>query len=78
VQEHIIEVNDVLGHQLRVYEVRNEYPQKDLAFAGVTVKEVLSHGISDFVNRGGPFTAYNVYTLEDRAGFGFLDTGLSG
>ena len=64
-QEHIIEVGDVPGHRLRVYEVRNEYPQKDLAFAGVAVKEMLSHGVSDSVNGSGSFTAYNVFTLVD-------------
>jgi mono/diheme cytochrome c family protein len=65
VQEHVIDVDDVPGHQLRVYEVRNEYPDKDFALAGVRVKELVSRGISDLVDRNGPFTAYNVYTLED-------------
>jgi len=65
VKEHLIDVDDVSGHQLRVYEVRNEYPEKDFALAGVPVKELVSHGMSDFVGRSGPFTAYNVYTLED-------------
>ena len=64
-QEHIIEVGDVPGHKLRVYEVRNEYPQNDLAFARVAVKEMLSHGISDAVNGSGSFTAYNVFTPVD-------------
>jgi hypothetical protein len=64
-QEHIIEVGDVPGHKLRVYEVQNEYPQNDLAFAGVAVKQMLSHGISDFVNGSGAFTAYNVFTMVD-------------
>jgi hypothetical protein len=64
-QEHIIEVGDVDGHKLRVYEVRNEYPQNDLAFAGVAVKEMLSHGVSDFVNGSGSFMAYNVFTMAD-------------
>lgn len=40
-QEHIIEVGDVPGHKLRVYEVINEYPENDLAFAGVAVKQML-------------------------------------
>ena len=64
-QEHVIEVGDVPGHKLRVYEVRNEYPQNDLAFGGVAVKEMLSHGVSDSVNGSGSFTAYNVFTLVD-------------
>jgi hypothetical protein len=33
-QEHSIEVGDVPGHKLRVYQVQNEYPQNELAFAG--------------------------------------------
>lgn len=64
-QEHIIAVDDVAGHQLRVFEQRYTYPQKDYAFAGVQVKENLSRGISDYVNLNGPFTQYSVYTLED-------------
>jgi hypothetical protein len=64
-QEHVIEVGDVPGHTLRVYEVRNEYPQSDLAFAGVAVKQMLSHGVSDLVNGSGAFTAYNVFTMVD-------------
>jgi hypothetical protein len=64
-QEHIIDVDDMPGHQLRVYEIRQEYPQKDLAFAGVIVKEALSRNVSDKVNGSGPFTYYIVYSLED-------------
>jgi hypothetical protein len=64
-QEHSIEVGDVPGHKLRVYQVQNEYPQNDLAFAGVVVKQMLSQGISDSVNGSGHFTAYNVFTMTD-------------
>ena len=64
-QEHIIEVGDVPGHKLRIYEVQNEYPQNDLTFAGTVVKRMVSHGVSDFVNESGAFTAYNVFTLAD-------------
>jgi len=64
-QEHTVEVDDVPGHRLRVYEIRQEYPQKDLAFAGVIVKEGLSRNMSDAINGNGSFTYYMVYTLED-------------
>jgi hypothetical protein len=64
-QEHIIEVGDVPGHKLRVYQVRNEYPQRDFSLAGVEVKELVSDGVSDHVNGSGSFTAYNVLTLVD-------------
>jgi hypothetical protein len=64
-QQHAIDVDDVPGHQVRVYEIHYDYPNNELAFAGVSVKESLSRGMSDYVNSSGPFTAYNVYTLED-------------
>lgn len=64
-QEHTIEVGDVPGHELRVYQVQNEYPQNDLTFAGVAVKQMLSNGVSDLVNGSGAFTAYNVFTMAD-------------
>jgi len=64
-QEHTVEVDDVPGHRLRVYEIRQEYPQKDLAFAGVIVKEGLSRNMSDAINGNGSFTYYMVYSLED-------------
>jgi hypothetical protein len=60
-QEHTVEVDDVPGHRLRAYEIRQEYPQKDLAFAGVIVKEGLSRNISDTINGNGSFTYYMVY-----------------
>jgi hypothetical protein len=64
-QQHAIDVGDTTGHQVRVYEIRNDYPNKDLAFAEVPVKESLVRGMSDYVNFSGPFISYTVYTLED-------------
>jgi hypothetical protein len=64
-QEHAIDVDDRPGHQVRIYEIRYDYPKKDLVFAGVAVKQSLSRGMSDYTDWNGPFTGYNVYTLED-------------
>ena len=64
-QEHIIDVGDRPGHQLRVYEIRFEYPKKDLAFAGVLVKQSMTTGMSDYINWSGSFTTYTVYTMDD-------------
>jgi len=58
-------VDDVPGHRLRLYEIRQDYPQRDLSFAGVVVKYGLSRNISDAINGNGSFTYYMVYTLED-------------
>lgn len=64
-QEHAIDVGDRPGHQVRIYEIRYEYPAKDLAFAGVVVKESMTRGMSDYVNWSGGFNTYSVYLLED-------------
>ncbi len=65
VQEHMIDVGDRPGHQVRVYELRTEYPQSDLEFAGIKVKESYVRGMSDYTNWSGSFTTYTVYSLED-------------
>jgi hypothetical protein len=84
-QQHAIDVGDAPGHQVRVYEIRYDYPKQDLAFAGVTVKEAMVRGLSDYVNFSGPFTSYTVYTLEDgnkvfsrATGTSLLTTGADG
>jgi hypothetical protein len=64
-KEHIIDVGDRPGHQLRVYEIRVEYPANDLAFSGVKVKGSYVRGMSDYTNWSGAFTTYTVYSLED-------------
>ena len=64
-QEHTIDVGDESGHQVRIYQIRMEYPKRDLAFGGVIVKERVMTDMTDFVNQSGPFIGYSVYTLED-------------
>jgi hypothetical protein len=64
-QQHVIAVEDAPQHQIRVYEIRFEYPKNDFSIAGVLVKETIVRGISDYVGFSGPFTTYVVYTLED-------------
>jgi hypothetical protein len=76
-QQHAIDVEDSPGHQVRVYEIRNTYPDKDLSFAEVPVKESLVRGMSDYVNFSGPFTTYTVYTLEDGSKVFSRGTGTS-
>ncbi len=64
-QQHAIDVDDVPGHQVRVFETRTTFPSKDFALAGVVVKESLVRGMSDYVNFSGPYVQYTVYILED-------------
>jgi hypothetical protein len=64
-QEFTIDVGDEPGHQVRIYQLRMEYPKRDLAFGGVIVKERVMTDMTDFVNQSGPFIGYSVYTLDD-------------
>ena len=64
-QQHAIDVDDIPGHQVRVFETRTTFPSKDFSFGGVAVKESLARGMSDYVNFSGPYINYTVYMLED-------------
>jgi len=64
-QEQTIEVGDVPGHKLRVFESHLDYQGINLAFGGVRVKEVITRGASDYTNGNGTSSNYSVYVLED-------------
>lgn len=64
-EERAIDVGDVPGHQVRIYQLKYQYPKKDLIFLGIAVKESVTSGISDYTNWSGQFTTYSVYLLED-------------
>ncbi len=64
-QEQVIEVGDVPGHKLRIFESHLDYQNINLAFGGVRVKEVITRGASDYTNGNGTSSNYSVYVLED-------------
>ena len=64
-KEHVIDVGDVPGHQIRIYELHFTYPKKDMVFGDIPVKESYTRGISDYTNGSGKFKTYNIYILED-------------
>jgi hypothetical protein len=64
-QEHMIDVGDVPGHQVRIYEINVTYKKGELAFDGVEVKEGWARSMSDYTNGSGPAMTYATYVLED-------------
>jgi hypothetical protein len=64
-EEHVIDVGDVPGHQVRVFELRYDDSMTGLAFAGVKSKETWTRGTSDFINGNGIANNYNVRVMED-------------
>jgi hypothetical protein len=63
-QQHTIDVGDVPGHQIRIYEIRREFPKDPPAFDGVRVVEQFSRGSTDYIDLNGPQTNYGVWVLE--------------
>ena len=65
VQEHLVDVEDVPGHQVRVFEIHVDFQSIDLSFAGLKVKEAFIRGTSDYTNGSGTATSYHLFVLED-------------
>jgi hypothetical protein len=55
VQQHIIDMDDVPGHQLRIYEVHRDYPTENgPVIEGEKVVEAWVRGFSNYTNGVGP------------------------
>ncbi|HUF22473.1 MAG TPA: hypothetical protein VMP00_17185, partial [Burkholderiales bacterium] len=64
-QQHVIDVGDVPGHQVRILEVHRIHTAKQIVFAGVKVVEEWGRGFSDYTNGIGPAHGYGIWILED-------------
>ena len=64
-QQHLIDVGDVPGHQVRAYEIHRTYPADAPAINGVKLKETWVRGISEYTEDNGSNTSYIVYVLEN-------------
>ena len=64
-QEHLIDVGDVPGHMVRVFEIHFDYQNIDLSFGGVKVKEAWVRGASDYTNGTGTASNYVITVLAD-------------
>jgi hypothetical protein len=64
-QQYTIEVGDVPGHHVRLFEIRRIYPSNAPVINGMKLVESWSRGISDYTNNNGEATVYGVYVLEN-------------
>jgi hypothetical protein len=64
-EQHVIDVGDVPGHQVRVYSVHAVYPQEAPVFEGVKVKESWLRAMSDYTNLSGHANGYYVYVMDN-------------
>jgi hypothetical protein len=64
-QQHMIDVGDFPGHQVRVYEIHRTFPKNAPVISGVAIKEQWTRAISDYTDNNGPGTTYGIYVLEN-------------
>jgi hypothetical protein len=63
-QQHVIDVGDVPGHQVRVYEIQRTYSNNAPMINGAKLVEWWTRGLSDYTNNNGTGSTYSVYTVE--------------
>jgi hypothetical protein len=64
-QQHLIDVGDVPGHQVRVYEIHRTYPNNQPVINGLKLTEAWTRATSDYVNNVGTGDNYSVFVLEN-------------
>jgi hypothetical protein len=64
-QQHIIDVGDVPGHQLRLFEVHRTYPKNPPVINGINIVESWARGASDSTNNTGAAVVYHAYIAEN-------------
>src|SRR5215831_15048361 len=51
--QHVLDVSDVPGHQVRLFELRRSFPSNAPTINGVKMKESISRGLSDYIDTNG-------------------------
>ena len=64
-EQHAMDVGDVPGHQVRIYEIHYTYTKDPPVFEGVRLVESWTHGYSDYVDTNGRHWGYATYVLEN-------------
>jgi len=64
-QQHVLDVGDVPGHQIRIYELYRSFPADPPVINGLKLKETWSRGMSDYTDTNGPNTTYTEYVMEN-------------
>ena len=64
-QQHVIDVGDVPGHQVRIFEGRATFPKDPPMFEGVRAVERWVRGFSDYIDINGRAGTYLLFVLEN-------------
>ena len=64
-QQHVLDVGDVSGHQIRVYELHRTYANDKPNCENLKRTELWSRGYSDYIDRNGRTWGYDVISFEN-------------
>ena len=64
-QQHTLDVGDVPGHQVRIYEIHRTYPNDKPNCEGLKRTESWDRGYSNYTDWNGPVTTFGVTLLEN-------------
>jgi hypothetical protein len=64
-QQNMIDVGDLPGHQVRVFEIHRTYPNNAPVINGLKVAETWTRGASDLTDGNGNSTTYSVFIMEN-------------
>ena len=64
-QQHVLDVGDVPGHQLRVAELDTKYGADAPEYAGVKVVQVKARLMSDYIDGSGRLVGYGVLHMAN-------------
>jgi hypothetical protein len=64
-RQHVIEVGDVPGHQLRIFEAHRRFPDDKPNCEGLRRTESWARVASDYIDRNGSVSGYLIIVLEN-------------
>ena len=64
-EQHVMDVGDIAGHQIRIFELHRVYESDQENCEGLKRTEELTHGFSDYVDRNGRAWGYTVITFDN-------------
>jgi len=64
-QQHFVDVGDVPGHQVRVFEIHRTFPNDPPVINGVKPKEQWTRGTSDYIDTNGTANNHVIYVMEN-------------
>ena len=64
-QQHVLDVGDTPGHQIRIVEMHRTYPDAQPNCEGIKETESWTRAFSDYIDRNGRAWGYTVTMLEN-------------